>query len=875
MWFRRKRDQDLDDEIAAHLKMAAADLGEEGARRQFGNVGLVKEVTRQMWGFTFTEILLQDLRYALRVLIKNPGYTFLAVLLLALGIGASTAIFSLIDSIMLRALPVQNPGALVAIGDPSRPGSVHGGDVGDGTLFSFPFYQRFRQQNGVFKDVYATGPSETLNIGDSAEHPYARFVSNNYFSVLGVTPLLGRTFARDDRSTVVISYAFWKRQFASSPDVFGRELKLNASSFTIIGVTPPEFFGDIVGFPCDIWLPIVSQPLANPGRNYLNEIRTQWLLLMGRLKPGVTLTQAKAATNTIGVAILKEQFPRASGLKLTSLSDMKIAVQPAGNGFSRIRQTFSKPLLLLMALMALVLLICCTNVANLQLARAAGRTGEISLRLAIGASRSRLVRQLMTESTLIAFIGGLTGLLIAFPVGHALLSLEAVNDRLPVDFHLNVTSLLFVIVLSLTASLLFGLAPALSATRASVSSNLKDATRGLSSNPAHRFEKYLVVLQIVLSSVLLFGADLFVRTLQNLERIDVGYLRDQLVIAQIDPVGSGYQGERLIQLGNELLRNLTDTPLMKRACISENGLFSGTESATSVLVKGVAVQPAADQIVNSDRVGPGYFETIGSSILAGRGIEEQDMGVAARVAVLNESMARFYFHNRNPIGQSISTDDGKSWMPIIGVVRDAKQSNLREPARKRFYSQYAVSKDDPIGSMNLEIRVSAAAAQAKELIRQKILKVNPHLQIESIAPAKSLIDQELVQESAVAKLAGVFSLLALLLTSIGLYGVMSYLIRRRTAEIGIRMALGADRSDVLGMVLRDALQLALAGLMVGIVAGGALGILLAGNLYGVKPFEPIAIITATGCIVTAALVASWLPARRASRIEPLLALRTE
>jgi predicted permease len=873
--FRRKRDRDLDEEISSHLRMAAHDRGQEAARSEFGNVGLIKEVTREMWGFASWEALANDLRYALRVLGKNPGYALTAILSLALGIGANTAIFSLIDSIMLKSLPVHNPGELVSIGDPSAIGSVHEGDVRDVAIFSYPFYKLFREQNGVFAGVYATGRSERLHLEGSAERPLARFVSDNYFTVLGVSPVLGRTFTSAEEPVVVISHAYWERHFQGAQNVIGRNLRINGASFTVIGVTPRDFFGDIVGYQSDIWLPIEAQPLANPGRNYLNDPKTQWLLLMGRLAPGVSLARAETVTNTVGLGILKEQIHSDSSPdERNALERERIPVQTAAGGFSRIRRSFSRPLLMLMALVGLVLLICCTNVANLQLARAAVRAREIGLRLAIGASRPRLLRQLMTESLALAAAGGAAGLFIAMWAGHLLLGLVAHDNRLPLDFRLSGTTLLFTVALSVAASLFFGLAPALFATKASLVSNLKESKGGRSHSGGQRFEKGLVVFQIVLSWVLLFGSGLFIRTLQNLENSDIGYRRDQLIVVELDPVASGYQGDKLIQLGTRLLEKLASAPGIERVTISENGLFSGTESTSGLMVEGFTPRSDTDKESHSDRVGPGYFETIGTPILKGRGIEARDTE-SAPVAVINESMARFYFPNVSPVGRHISVDNGKSWMTIVGVVRDAKQNNLREPAARRFYSPFMLSKGDPIGSMRLELRAHGAISQAEELIRRQIGGVDSNLQIQSISAAQSLIDNDLLQERLIAKLSGSFSLLALVLASVGLYGVMSYLTQRRTTEMGIRMALGASRSNVVGMVLKETMVVTAAGLLVGIGVAAFLGKLLSASLYGVAAFDPLTAGLASVTILAAAFLAGWLPARRASHIDPMAALRME
>ena len=618
--FFRKRDRELDEEIASHLRMAAQDSGPDAARREFGNIGLVKEVTREMWGWKSGETLLRDLQYGLRILRKNPGYTLTAVLSLALGIGANTAIFSLIDSIMLQSLPVHHPQELVSLGDPTAVGHLQAGGGGNERDFSVPFYRRFRAENTVFAGILASGRSERLSLDDSDEHPRARFVSDNYFQVLGVPAWRGRTFSGPEPSAIVISYDYWERAFQRAPSAIGRKLRLNGAPFTIIGVTPRDFFGEVVGYQSDLWLPLEAQPQANPGRNYLESNYFSWLMLMGRLKPGVSLAQAAAVTNTVGLSIRKElAIASAKPGDSKTPNNEKIAVQPAAGGFSRIRHSFSKPLWLLMMLVGLVLLICCTNVANLQLARAASRSREIGLRLAIGASRARLLRQLLTESLLLALLGASAGLLIAHWMGNLLLRLVADGNRLPIAFHLSGTALLFTALLALAAGVLFGLAPALYATQTSVVQSLKKSKTG-----TQRLEKSLVVFQIVLSWVLLFGSGLFIRTLQNLETANVGYQRDHLFVADLDIVAAGYTDAKLNPIGRRLLDKLNSTPGIARASVSENGLFSGTESSADLLVEGYTAQTDAAKSANADRVGPAYFETLGTTIVSGRGIGPQD-----------------------------------------------------------------------------------------------------------------------------------------------------------------------------------------------------------------------------------------------------------
>jgi predicted permease len=866
--FFRKRDRDLEEEIASHLRMAAQDSGPDAARREFGNIGLIKEVTREMWGWKSAETLLRDLQYGLRILRKNPGYTLTAVLSLALGIGANTAIFSLIDSIMLQSLPVHNPEELVSLGDPTAVGHLQAGGGGNVRDFSFPFYRRFRAQNNVFSGIFASGRSERLSVNDSDEHPRARFVSDNYFQVLGVSAWRGRTFSGIEPSAIVISYDYWDRAFQRAPDAIGRTLRLNGAPFTIIGVTPRDFFGEVVGYQSDLWLPIEAQPQANPGRNYLESNYFSWLMLMGRLKPGVSLAQATAVTNTVGLSIRQElAVASAKPGSAKTPNNEKIAVQTAARGFSRIRRSFSKPLWLLMILVGLVLLICCTNVANLQLARATSRSREMGLRLAIGASRVRLLRQLMTESLVLALLGAAAGLFLAHWIGHFLLRLVASQGRAPIVFHLSGTALLFTAALALAAGLLFGLAPSLYATKSSVANSLKTSKSG-----TQRLEKSLVVFQIVLSWVLLFGSGLFIRTLQNLESANIGYQRDHLFVADLDIVAAGYTDAKLNPITRRLLDKLSNTPGVNKATVSENGLFSGTESSADVLVEGFTPLTDADKSANADRVGPGYFETLGTPIVVGRGIGPQDNESTPRVAAINESMARFYFGNHNPIGRHFSSDHGKTWTTIVGIVQDAKQRDLREPAARRFYTAYFQHEnDDPIDSMRLEVRTQLPA----ETIRRVIKSVDATLPVQNISPMQTLIEDDLQQERLIAKLSGAFSVLALLLASVGLYGVMSYLTQRRTVEVGIRMALGASSGSVVKMVLREALTITSAGLAVGITAAFFLFKLVANSLYGVEAFDPLTLTGASCVIFTAAILAAWIPARRAAKVDPMVALRAD
>ena len=879
MFLRRKRkDRDLEEEIASHFNMAEQDRGRDAARREFGNVGLVKEATREMWGWASWERFWQDVRYALRVLRRNPAYTLTAVLSLALGIGANTAIFSLIDAIMLKSLPVKDPQELVLLGDPTAVSSVSEGSGGNNRLFSYPFYKRFREQNRVFTDLYAEGRSERIDLRGQAEHPHARFVSNNFFAVLGVPAVLGRTFLLSDRDSVVISYGFWQRHYQGASDVPGRKLTINRRDFTITGVAPPEFFGDIVGYETDLWLPIEAEPEANPGRDYRDKANTFWLQLMGRPKPGVSLAQVSTVLNTAGVAIIKEQAAAVSlPEQLQEIEKRKLNVQSGAAGFSRIRRSFSAPLKMLMSLVTLVLLICCANVANLQMARAVSRGREMGLRLAIGAGRGRLLRQMLTESLVLAAAGGLVALFFAYWMSRLLLQLAARENRLPLEPHLSGLALLFTAAVSLLAVLAFGLAPAFFATKNDVTAQLKESKTGRSKGTAQRFEKALVVFQIVLSLVLLYGSGLFIRTLRNLETSDVGYRRTNLLIAQLDPWAAGYKDLQIVQLAQSLTARLSGVPGVSSVSFSENGLFSGTESSTANSIEGFVPLSGQDSQNRFDKVGPHYFSTAGVPILAGREINGQDTAESAKVVVINQAMARFYFRNREAIGHHIADPDGGHPVTIVGVVGNAKQRDLREPAARRLYVpylQYGYG-GDALAGLRFEIRTQANASAMESAVRQAIQKVDPALREPSISWAQTLIEDDLQQERVIAQLSSFFSALALLLASVGLYGVMSYLTARRTMEVGVRMALGATRLSVVRLILHEAFSMSAMGLIIGAACAFAVGRLTASSLYGVEPFDPLTVVAAVLILSSAALLAAWFPAQRAARVDPMVALRAE
>jgi len=902
----RRREAELDEEIESHLKMAERDRVERGqrdneahdeARREFGNVGVVKEVTREIWGWGSLEKLGQDLRYAARTLVKNKAFTAVAVLSIALGVGANTAIFSVINAVMLKSLPVKNPQELVVVGSTTSVGSVsQGGPRKD--LYSNQFFQKFRERQQMFSDVYATGRSEALNVsrqrenGQDASNPgdtRGRFVSGNFFEMLGVRALIGRTITpEDDRvaggsPVTVMGYGYWERDFARDPSIVGKNLVINGSSFTVIGVTPREFFGDIVGRPTDLWFPLTMQAQANPGHDYAKDSSTSWLLMMGRLKPDVSMKQAEAGVNVIAPGIFTELFrPTQSPEDLAAIVKQHVPVSGGARGFSRLRASFSGPLLMLMGIVGLILLICCANVANLQLARAVSRGREMGLRVALGAGRPRLIRQLLTESFALSLVGGAAGLILAAWGSRLLIRLVSGDGPLQLEPRLDVWVLIFTAGISIVAGLLFGLAPAWRATRMDVVSSLKESKSGQADGFTRAFGKMLIVAQIVFSLIVVVAAGLFIRTLRNLENVDVGYRRAGLLLVRVDPPGAGYNDATINELARGLIEKLQAVPGVEGVSVSENGLFSGTNSASDAKVEGHPPTGADDQQNDSDRVGPNYFAVTGSPILEGRGFGLQDNESTPKVAVVNERFARYYFPSANPLGRHITFNsdgsDGKPPVPfeIVGVVRDVKELDLREPVARRFYTPYLQHQEfDPLYSANLEIRTNMPSAALSKAVRQAIHEFNASLPIWSVETADELIDDTLVQEHMIAKLSSFFGALALILAAIGIYGVMSYITARRTAEIGIRLALGAERSSVMGMVLKDTLQLVAVGLLVGVFASVLTAKLFAGTLFGLGVFDPVTISVAAGVITVAATLAAYWPALRAARVSPTVALRYE
>jgi predicted permease len=836
------------------------------------------------------ETLLQDLRYALRMLVKSPGFTAVAVLTLALGIGANTAIFTVVNALLLKTLPVKAPQELVVIGDPGSVGSGwHGTPATD--FFSYPLYRVFRDRTEVFSGLAAAGFENGVEVDAGlasavSEHRVTtRLVSGNYFSVLGVDAAAGRLLTESDDTAdganpvVVLSYGYWQREFALSPAVLGKTIRLNGSPFTVVGVAQPRFDGDVVGDNFEAFVPLTMQPQVMRDSGYRNSSSISWLLLIGRLKPGMSLAQAKTNVNLVFQQALKGDY----GASLSSedhaeIDHAQIRVSAGSNGMSRARAEYRLPVLLLMGIVGLVLLIACVNVANLLLARAAGRTKEVAVRLAIGATRARLVRQLLTESLLLAFIGGICGTLLSVWGVRLLLAMLG-SEEISLTVSPDVRVLAFALAVCAITGILFGIVPAWRSVRTEVNATLKDSAALADARSRFGWGKGLIAGQVALSLLVLFGATLLVRSLQKLVTQSLGYDSHRIVVAHVEAAAAGYKGERMKQFAQELSARLASVPGVHGVTYSRLGLFSGGETSNSLIIPGFRPATPEDAESRQDSVGPGYFEALGIPIVRGRGIEAQDTATSTRIAVVNEAMVKHFFHGENPIGQQFEIDNaankGKPFT-VVGISKDAKDHGefLREAVQPRVY----LAMQQEVGlvhSFVFEIVTNRGADEAVADVRDQIKAFDPNLPIESIQTVSERMNRGIGSDIALAKISAFFAGLALLLACIGLYGIMSYTVAGRTREFGVRIALGARREDVLRLVLSEGMLLVGAGLLLGVPLALVGSRLLQTFLFGLKSTDPLSLVAGIAILGIVALIAASVPARRATKVDPIVALRYE
>ena len=840
--------------------------------------------------------MLRDLRHAVRLLLRAKGWTAVVVISLALGIGANAALFSAINGLFLKNIPVADPDTLVRLRHVGRNAmAVSSSDYGSSGLtiagqqvratFSYPMYQQFLADNQTMSDVIAGAPIGRVNVAVDGHADIASgfITSGNYYQVLGVRAMLGRTILPDDdvasaSAVAVISHRYWQSRFGGDAAIVGKAIRINNVPATVVGVLQPEFTGvqRAIGEPADVSVPLALDPQLNTVTWRLSERTVWWLQILGRLKPGVTAAQVDANLGTIFqqtaragmdryLARLPEAERNRSGNRNRS-EVSRLIVDSAGRGVYETALTDRRTVTILSGVVVLVLLIVCANVANLLLSRATSRQKELSVRLSLGASRARLVRQLLTESLLLAFIGGAAGVLVGY-WGHQLLPGPA-GQGTALDWRV----LSFVLAVTTLTGIVFGIAPALRATGGNVSASLKDNSRSVLTTRSF-LSRSLLVLQVAISLVLLIGAGLFLRTLVNLRTVDVGFNPKNVVVFRLDPTLNRYDDARSAALYNELRDGIRSVPGVRDVALSHMGLLSGGSNSTNVWLPGQTDPSTANNEMYRLVVSPNFFDVMEMSIVAGRGLLPTDHETAPKVVVINETAARKFFPNDNPLGRRIGTSvETSSEMEIVGVLRDAKYNSVREAAPPTMYQS---SRQRSVPSAIFEVRTAGDPVLVIGGVREAIRRVDPNLPMMDVSTQIEQFERRFAQERLFARAYSLFGGLALLLASVGLFGVMSYSVARRTNEIGVRMALGAQRHDVIRMVLSESMILVAVGLVLGLAGAAAASRLIASQLFGLAATDISTHIAAATVMVTVAGIAGYLPARRAARVDPMRALRWE
>jgi predicted permease len=863
----------------------------------------------------------QDLRYGVRMLLKHPGFTLIAVLTLALGIGANTALFSVVDAVLLKSLPVKDPEQLALFEWRAGLSFRYSGASGTSmvpeepgtkalSLFRHDVFVRMRQAQAAapespLSDFFAFAPLRELNavVGQQAEVINGQAVSGGYYDGLGVQPVLGRAITDgDDRPgaapVVVLSYQFWQDRFSADPAVIGQSLKLNQQTFTVIGVTPPAFNGTLqVDYRPAVTIPIASEPLLQGGKSWrlgtANEPGTWWLDLMGRLKPGATYEQARASLNGAFQATALEVMPPPRRADEPARLDPKdyprLLAESGSRGMLDERRVYAPIIYGLFIVVALVLLIACANVANLLLARAALRGPEISVRLAVGAGRGRLIRQLLTESVLLALLGGAVGSLVALWGNSALMALtDKDTGLLPsnVDISVNWRVLAFTLTVSLLTGVLFGLAPAWRATSLDLTTALKQGRR--TTGAVSRLSKGLIVTQVALSLLLLLGAGVFLRTLHNLQRVNLGFNQENLLVFRLQPEQGGYKGERLLQFYQQFFARLDNLPGVRAATFGRVPLIARDNYFVDILLPGEDEKTAPTRSTMRQMARENYFATLEIPFLRGRNFTAQDDARAPQVAIINQTFAREFFPNDDVLGKRITFSHDKRTVEIIGVVADTKYQSQRIDIKPLLYTPWR-QEGAVIGEMHFSLRTAGEPTALAAAVQQVVRELDSNLPVTEVSSQTARSQSTLGQERLSARLLSFFGGLALLLTAIGLSGVLAYSVSQRTNEIGIRMALGAQTANVLRLVIWQGMKLVLLGLTVGAAVGYGLKRLLdsqsfgrgtwqarmAEQLYGVSVTDPLTVIVIALLLIVMALVACWIPAHRATRVDPMIALRCE
>ena len=905
-WFRavlhrQHTESEMHAELRFHLDAYAEDLIRAGvprneaqrrARLEFGGLEQTKEHCRDATGSNFLDSLLQDIRYGFRMLRKSPGFTTVAILTLALGIGANTAIFTIFDAVLLESLPVREPARLVFSTDDLSEGSYSGGPPSDRwEMFSSEVADYLRKQPLPFESLAAVrAGSDTITVrlanapaaSGPADRSQVNLVSGNYFQTMGVRSVMGRTLAPEDDQpkappVVVASYGYWKQKLHGDPGELGKIVYLNGSAFAIVGIAPPEFFGERIRHAPDFWVPLIFQPQIQLRPARAPRTDEYWLTLIGRLTHGATRAQAQAATNSA----LRQFLTNDASSKLTESRKREIDRSyvewvDGSAGISYLRYDYSQPLHILLAVVGLVLLIACANVGNLLLSRAVARQTEISVRLALGGSRWRLMRQLLTESLLLAGLGAACGLLFAHWAIRVLFTRFAEDS--PIEPHLNVMVLLFTIFITMMAGVLFGLAPAFSAGRADLATSLKAGTR---TTTGDRFKmgtaQLLIVAQNAICLVLLLAASLFARSLLNLEKQPLGFDQTRVLLVGLSPRLANYSPANVTLLYRKLYDRLITLPGVRSATIARYSPMSGSSSTNSITIQGRASVPGEDLSVETLLVGPSYTETMAMDLLQGREISLQDTKGTPKVVMVNEAFARTFFPKESPLGYHLDIHQPKDTgeYEIVGVVGDAQFHNAKEKAGPMIFLALLQDASQEVLSAEIAMRTAGDPALMIATAKQAVAEVDPTLPTHGTTTLTQQVGATFRVARTAAQLVSFFGAVALLLACVGLYGVVSQSVARRTNEIGMRMALGASAGDILWMVLRGTLSLIAIGLAIGIPLCFVTMRLIRSQLYGVSAAEPSSLFFPVLVLAVVALLAGFLPARRAARVDPIVALRYE
>jgi putative ABC transport system permease protein len=881
---------ELDEEIRGHIEMSAHEREERGelaqearaaARREFGNVGLVKETTRDTWGYVWMERLWQDVHYGLRMLRKTPLITSIALLSLALGIGANTAIFSLVDAVMLRMLPVQNPEQLARIlfRSPASPRPRQSA--------TNPIWEQVRDRQDAFSGVIAWSPQMfDLAEGGEVNNINGIYASGDYFTVLGVRPAAGRLMSASDdvrgcSGVAVLGYGFWQSHYAGAESAVGSLIRLNGHAFPIVGVSQRGFFGTDVGDKLDVAIPVCAEAVLDGKDSSLDVRDDWWLSMMGRLKPGVTVEQADARMKVLSPPLFGAVVPQAWPAKYQdTFRKYAFAVLPGATGASGgLRQQYSQPLEILMFVVGLVLLIACANIASLLLARSAARQKEIALRLSLGASRARLIRQMLTESVVLSGTGAIFGVLFA-RWGSVLLVrfVSTQQSQVFLDLKMDSRVLAFTIAVTVLCGLLFGLLPALRSTRVDAMSAMKEGQSQAAGGRSHSSAaRWIVAAQIALSLVLLIGTGLFIHTFANLMTLDAGFDRNNVLMVETNIHNAGIAEPARVPLYGQMLAELRSIPGVVSASQCWMTPLSGRQWDNSLTAPGHPLPAGVDPDTLLNWVTPGYFETMRTALLEGRTFDARDSATSTPVVIVNQLLARHYFGSQSPIGEHLlGGSEGmlRQPMEIIGVVQDAKYTSLRDDFQPEAYFPLSQIQKNVAEDSTFEIRTAMAPSALIPAVREAVGRVNKLASLQ-FTTLKQEADDSVAQQHLMAVLSGFFGGLALLLTAIGLYGVMAYVVTQRTHEIGIRMALGAQQASILRLVIRDATIVLVAGVAAGLLGSIWISRLAKDLLFGVTPNDPLTLALAIVVLVAVALFACYIPARRATRVDPLVALRYE